>query len=81
MKIEEYQELKKKAQEVKRNLDRAEGAYNQVLEEIKEKLGVESEEEARELLTKLLQERDLLRSQRDKAYAHFQKKLEEVQCE
>ena len=53
MSVTRYNELKQKAEKAKANADRAEGALEQLLKELKEKFDCDSLEDAERLLAEL----------------------------
>lgn len=55
--LDDYQALKRKVEKLRQDKDKAQGALDQVMSEIKEEFGVLSIKEAKALLAKLEQER------------------------
>lgn len=72
--LDEYRQLKENAERLRRDADRAQGAYEQHLAKLKEERGVKTVKEAKELEKKLAREEAELEAEFKKVYAPFKEK-------
>lgn len=71
--LDDYQALKRKVETIRRDKDKARGALDQVMSDIKEEFGVKTIKEAKLLLTKLELDRQMAADK----YLAKKKKFEE----
>jgi len=72
--IEQYTRLKKSVDDLRRRRDKAEGAFEQSLQRLKETIGVESEDEARRKLEELVEKAGRIERQYKLALRRFLEK-------
>lgn len=75
---EQYRELKEQATEARQQAERARGALDQIVEQLKADFGCSNLKEAEALLEKLRRDQTKAQKDFDKAFADYQKKWKEV---
>ena len=69
-----FREVKEKVEKAKQEYERAKGAIKQLMTELKEEYGCETEEEAEELFAKLKKELKELEAELEKMIQEYQEK-------
>ena len=72
--LDRYLDLKRKAESAQREADKAEGALQQILQQLKSQFGVKTIQDAEKLLEKKLKEKEHIENEANQAMNDFEKK-------